>query len=301
MTTPYIVIDCHAACYRAFYSTGSLRHGDRATGIPYGFFKSMLIIGEMFRSNKFLFCWDSKSSKRKGVYKDYKVNRSDKTSEELEERKKIHNQIDALRDEILPAIGFRNMYYQEGYEADDLIAVLPSQYPEKSFIAVSGDHDLYQLLRFKNFRLFVPGRGEMGQFNKGRVLDRRDFQREFHIPAREWISVKAIAGCKSDKVPGVRGIGESTAIKYLLGQVKEGSAKDKSIQASQGVIRRNLKLVTLPYKGTKPLKIKKDSFVFEEHIKPIFNDLGFDSFVHGVLRDRWIRLMEKSDERKGPF
>jgi len=115
------------------------------------------------------------------------------------------------------------------------------------------------------------------------------FMAEYRIPARDWATVKAIAGCPGDGVIGVRGVGELTAIKYLLGELA-GGCKERLIETGDlYIIPRNYKLVRLPYPGVKPLTIGKDSFD-EETVQEVFGDLGFNSLVAGEQKRRWDKF-----------
>ena len=134
-----IIIDCHNICYRAFHTTGYLD-----LGIVYGFLKALLDFAKTLESSQFIFCWDSRKSFRKELEPTYKL-RPPKTEEEQEELEEALEQFTQLRKEVLPNLGFRNIFLQPGYEADDLIAHIVQRFPG-DYTIVSGDEDLYQLL-----------------------------------------------------------------------------------------------------------------------------------------------------------
>ncbi|GAH00618.1 unnamed protein product, partial [marine sediment metagenome] len=95
---------------------------------------------------------------------------------------------------------------------------------------------------------------------------------------REWKLVKALAGCSTDGIPGVKGVGEKTAIKYLTSQLKETTKACQAIISKEGIkiFKRNLKLVALPFKGTNVFKLKKDKLSKEGWIK-VTKTLGMKS------------------------
>lgn len=279
-----LLIDCHAVAYRAYYTTGGLSHGSKATGIPFGFFTTLLDLSERFRTNQFAFLWDGIGCRRRSVYAQYKASRWEgKTEEELAERKQVHGQIDALRDDILPACGFGNIFKQDGFEADDLMAKVVEDENHKikkqQFVGVTGDHDLFQLLRFSNFKLFSP--------TDKRLWDASAFAMEFGIPAREWIAVKSIAGCPGDGVPGVVGVAEKTAIAFLKNELNPKSKKALAIESATEIIQRNRKLVGLPFPGTAPVKIVEQRWKDPAAFLETFKDLGFDSFLTDKNKKRW--------------
>lgn len=284
-----LLLDSHAIAYRSYYTTGGLSHEDRATGIAFGYFTTMLELSERFHTNQFVFLWDGVGSKRREVFKEYKASRwNEKTAEELAERKRIHDQIDALRDDILPMAGFKNLFKQDGYEADDLIAWLveneKNKIQKQQFVAVSGDNDLFQLLRFPNYRQWTPS-------NKPRVpgvlWNATTFAMEYGIPAREWVAVKCLAGCEGDGVPGVAGVKVKRAIAYLKDEMKTGGAKWKAITGYPSeLLKRNRMLVSLPFPGVAPMKIEQQK-LDPKNLFTLFKDLGFESFLTEKNRQRW--------------
>jgi DNA polymerase-1 len=273
-----LLIDAPGLGYRSYHSLSNLSHEGSDTGIIYGFFTTILLLSEKYHTNRFVFCWDGKGSKRKELFSQYKSNRDKRTEEEREEQRKIHLQFDVLQNQVLPTAGFCNQFRQEKYEADDLVASAIINNPVKSFVVVSSDHDLLQLLQYHNCK---------GQhlLSSGKLMTSSSFMAEYRIPARDWATVKAIAGCPGDGVVGIPGVGEKTAIKYLLDELPKGQ-KRWVISESTQLICRNFKLVRLPYPGIKPLIIGKDSFN-EKTVQEVFGDLGFHSFMVDKQKRRW--------------
>lgn len=281
MTT--LLIDAHAACYRAYYTTGGMKSDSGgATGIPFGFFMSLLMLSERFKTNRFVFCWDSKYSRRRALFNDYKASRwQDKTEEERNEKAEIHAQMNALRDEIIPRVGFRNSIHREGFEADDLIAQTVIDNPTVQFTAISADNDLFQLLRFKNFTMYSP--------ISNKLWTASSFAMEYGIPARDWVAVKSIAGCPGDGVPGVPGVAIKTAVQYVNGDLNVGK-KYQSIQDNLALIKRNYRLVSLPFMGTGPVQLVADELKYSLLID-LFDDLGFASFKGMEMAGRWGKFV----------
>ena len=85
MSEKYLLLDCNYLCHRAKHSTGDLSYGGDATGVIYGFLKSLSGFQDFFNTSNFVFCWDSNTSKRKEIYPEYKANRENKeyTDEEI--------------------------------------------------------------------------------------------------------------------------------------------------------------------------------------------------------------------------
>ena len=121
----HVLVDISYLAYRALYTTGNLEHDDVPTGILFGIFHQLREICANFpiRSNRILIFRDSRTSFRKKSYPQYKQTRVDNRSDDLKVRiRAMRKQADLLCDEILPAIGFP-IYYQEGLESDDTIAI----------------------------------------------------------------------------------------------------------------------------------------------------------------------------------
>ena len=99
MLRRYLILDCNYLAHRAKHVFGDLSHEGSMTGVIYGFLKDLLILSERFNTQRFIFCWDSKSSKREKIYPLYKANRKaiEYTKEEQEFYKAFQNQMYLLR------------------------------------------------------------------------------------------------------------------------------------------------------------------------------------------------------------
>jgi DNA polymerase-1 len=206
----------------------------------------VLALQDMFLSDRFVFCFDSDTSLRAKADPTYKANRTGKekerTPEERQAYKELHAQIRALRDGLLCGAGFRNVLHADGYEGDDVIAsvVKHSMTFREDAIIVSADHDLYQLLDGTRVLLWNP--------TKKVAYTDGSLEEEFGVTPASWAMVKAIAGCKTDNVVGVKGVGEKTAAAYVAGRTVRKGLLAK-INEEEGRFKRNLRLVKLPYPG----------------------------------------------------
>lgn len=273
-----ILVDCHFLGYRAFYTTGQLSHEEKASGIPFGFLWSILLMAEKFKTNKFLFLWDSPSFRRK-IFPEYKISRRECDPKIQEQKKQIYEQFNYIRDSILPRMNFHS-WQVPGMEADDLIASTIVNHSKERFIIASADNDLYQLLQYKN----VAG---MYDPIKHKIFRAFDFYQKYGIPPREWLMVKCLAGCPGDGVPGIPGVGNKTAIKYITGRLKETSKAYKEIKNSKKIIKRNLQLVKLPVYTTPIIPLPEIKITNLEVIKELFFRLGFESFLEERTFSRW--------------
>jgi len=257
--TNLLIIDANNLAHRTFHSLPDLSHAGESTGVIYGFLRVLLSLQNELGSRQTAIAFDYGSSLRQQSYPSYKLSRRQKkalaSQEDKDARRDLHRQIRRLRDEILPAIGFQNILYADGYEADDVIAsVCKSLSLEQLAVVVSTDHDLYQLLDV-NISICKPKKGI------GNVLvTPSTFHEEYGISAKNWSWVKAAAGCTSDDIQGLKGIGEITAIKFLLRTLKPTSKAYQTLDSAAGkeLILNNLKLTTLPLEGCPRFSLKQD-------------------------------------------
>jgi hypothetical protein len=203
---------------------------------------------------------------------------------EREARQPLYDQMNLLREQYLPAIGFSNVFLQSGREADDLIAAVVDQRIEpltEEATIVSADEDLYQLLG-NGVTIFQP--------TKGRCYTATDFNAEYGIHPREWAMVKALAGCDSDNVPKiVRGLGVTGAIKYITGRLT-GPKRDALREAGERVAT-NLWLTTIPLPGTVVPALKADQFSWSGW-QAVCRENGLDSLRRPEIEDRWIAICD---------
>lgn len=285
MRDPVLVIDSSYLAWRAYHTVGNLSYKNVKTGVLYGFMRDIITLQELHNTDKIVFCFDSKKSLRKDLSPIYKANRH-KAEEELSEEQKqelseVSSQINALRRVILPALGFKNIVYERGYEADDHIAQVCKTVSETTnAIIVSADRDLLQLLS-KRVSIWRPA-------NKGSMYTKASFVEEFGIKPKRWVEVKAIAGCPTDNVIGVKGIGEITAVKYLLGKIRPPSKKYSAIVKAARRCQQNYALVRLPFPGTPEFEYTPDK-LNSRAWRDIADMLGMRSIRTGVLRVKSYR------------
>jgi len=256
MKRRYIICDCNYLAHRAKYIFGDLSDRGSATGVVYGFLRDLLTLRERFDSDRFIFCWDYGVNKRLDVYPEYKKHRKieERAEEEQEFEDAFQLQVSQLREVYLRTIGYRNIFFQDGYESDDVMAMvckslLPNVDLEEAVI-VTADHDLWQSIR-RNISWYDPRTRELMTLHK--------FKNTYGIHPRHWARVKAISGCTSDNVKGIVGVGDATALKYLKHELNDTTKAYKNIKDGwKDVVLRNKPLVKLPYKGTKLVRIVKD-------------------------------------------
>jgi len=270
-----LVIDSSYIGYQARYTMGDLSHDDLPTGVIFGFLSRILHLGLMFGTNDLSFCWDSRHSLRRDIYPDYKKKKKDRTQIELDEIALMKDQFKVLRKKILPMIGFNNHFIQPGYESDDIMASIVFT-KLGDWILVTGDEDLFQCIS-NNTRVYSP--------SKKKMMTLKRFFEEKQITPGTWVRVKMTAGCKSDNVIGIEGVGEKKAIQFLNRQMKPGKTLDK-INAGKKLIDSNRVLVELPFPGTKEPTFRPNIFSMKGFEK-VCKHYGFHSFLQPEHLEEW--------------
>lgn len=250
MARTWTVLDVPFLCWRAFHTTGGLEHEGVRTGVLYGFYRGLKTLQDRFGSDRFVFCFDLPPYKRKQLCPGYKANRSSPDED-------VKRQIELLRTDQLERVGFKNVFYQKGYEADDVIAsVVNNLKIGDKAVVVSADRDLYQLLNNRDVTIHAPSAWK-GRPSKN--VTRKWLVDEYGVVPEQWPQVKAVAGCSGDNVLGVYGVGETIACAHLAGRFVNAKSKrdiDDFLKSDQ--YRINLELVKLPYPGCKDFKPVED-------------------------------------------
>lgn len=288
-----LIIDCNNLCHIAKHAMRGLSFEDRDTGVIFGFLNSLLQLYKRFDYDvRFLFAWDSNHSLRVEQYPQYKLKRKATRAEKSEEDRRYdvlaRKQMNLLQKHILPTMGFRNVWMFLGYESDDVMALFARKVKEG--VLVTTDHDLFQC---------IDGRVSLFNPITKKLLTSAGFKEEWGIEPYMWASALAIAGCDTDEVPGVEGVGLKTAIKYLKGELRADSVVARRIAKSGELIERNERLVQLPYErevGAIFFEFEENAEILNDELdmnaaEQLFLEYGFRSFLRDPLRDLWTRLM----------
>jgi DNA polymerase-1 len=241
------LIDSKYLCYRSVYALKKTPIDQINSAMYFGFMKTVIGLAkgakvhktkEVLHPKEMILCWDSKHSYRKMSYPPYKdKDRSKLTPEEEKTLEKINRGTQELVT-WTQRMGFVNTYLP-GYEADDMFAGYTEKYLNQKFVIVTTDEDIYQLLS-ANVAIYKPGK-------KPVLFTETDFTEKYGILPSSWALYKAIAGCKSDNIPGVPGMGPVKTLAYIKGEQPE---------KTRLAMRRNMKLINfymtltaLPYLG----------------------------------------------------
>ena len=233
------LIDGHALIYRAFFAMISrpLRtsRGEN-TSAAWGVVNFLLRLQTKYHPSHVVWVLDKGNSFRTLIYPAYKSTREKLTAELQQD---FDLALEHVR-EILAAFRIP-IVALDGYEADDVIGTLADQAKAEDMgsVIVSGDKDFYQLIG-PRVSLLNPGRGgpagvEESWVDEGNATDR------LGVPPGQVVDYLALVGDASDNVPGVKGVGEKTAIQLLreyrdLEDVLANAASVKSKRAREALI-----------------------------------------------------------------
>lgn len=251
-----MIVDHSGICHGVKFAMAKhrLKSGEKSTFVIFGYLQTLQWLYRTIKPTISVIACDSRESKRKEIFAGYKA-REEKTPEMIALDKLALPQFDELKNYVLPMIGFSNIFEAKGFEADDIIASVCKKNKNNNIVVVTRDKDIYQLLT-PHVSIYEP------YLRKYFTLE--DYKEQYGITPKQWKKVKQIGGCSSDTVPGVEGVGENTAIKYILGKLPEKTKRGEptkafqNIQNGKDIIQRNKLLVNLPFKGTPTFKIQQD-------------------------------------------
>lgn len=213
MNRDFAIIDVHSLLHRAFYALPRLTTANgEVTNAIYGFAMMLWRIfeednpayigaaidlpGKTFRHERFV---------------DYKANRKEMPDELRPQVARVTQFLEAFR---IPVFGV------EGYEADDVIGTLTRLGEEQGLEprVYTGDRDSLQLASDQT-QIILTKRGisEVDKYDAAAVHER------YQLAPEQLIELKGLMGDSSDNIPGVRGIGEKTALKLIgtYGSIEE--------------------------------------------------------------------------------
>lgn len=278
-----LAFDSCAICHAAKHVTKKWMKKGVNTGVIYGFFSKILVLIEKFEPDTIVFTWDSLYNKRRDIYSGYKLRYSDDLPQKEQDENEIaFAQFNQLRDEILCDLGFKNVFSKDGYEADDIMATLAMD-KGYNLILVTPDHDMFQSLS-STCTIFDPRHNV--------VVTKKKFCDRFGIEPAEWGLVKAIAGCGSDTVDGIKGVGEKTAIRYVCGKLDETTKAYKAIEAGMDtIITRNAELVILPLDGAGEFSVSHGIKIWMRSFIKMCEKFDFKFFLSPKYFKRWKKAL----------
>jgi DNA polymerase-1 len=208
MTTEHLVlIDGHALAYRMFFAlpleSFTTKSGE-PTNATYGFTRTLIDLIRAEAPPQYLaVSFDTGATFRDDLFAEYKGTREKMPDELSVQIERIRQVVRALNIPVLEL---------EGYEADDVLGTVAAQVKGSVPVhIITGDRDLLQLVD-DNTRVELPPRRAGGV---SEVYDAAGVMDYLGVRPDQVVDYKALVGDISDNIPGVKGIGEKTAVKLL--------------------------------------------------------------------------------------
>ncbi len=280
-----MLLDGNSLAFRAFYALPAENFKTKnglTTNAVYGFTAMLINLLRDEAPTHIAAAFDvSRQTFRADRYPEYKANRSATPDE-------FRGQIEITK-EVLGALGI-TVLAEAGFEADDIIATLATQADAAGYrvLVVTGDRDSLQLVN-DSITVLYPRKGvsELTRFTPEAVVEK------YGLTPAQYPDFAALRGDPSDNLPGIPGVGEKTAAKWIVeyGSLQALVDKVEEVRGKVGdALRANLSNVVLNRELTQlvrevPLAQTPDTLRLlpwdRDQIHRLFDDLEFR-----VLRDR---------------
>jgi DNA polymerase-1 len=286
-----LLIDGHSIAYRAFFAL-PVENFSTTTGQPtnavFGFTSMLINLLRDEEPTHLGVAFDvSRQTFRSEQYAEYKAGRSETPNDFRGQVTLIREVLDALQ---IPSVAV------EGYEADDVIATLTTQATEQGIdvLICTGDRDALQLVN-DQVTVLYPRRGvsELTRFTPAEV------DAKYGLTPAQYPDYAALRGDPSDNLPGIPGVGEKTAAKWvreygsldaLVAGVDTVKGKvGEALREHLGSIIRNRRLTELV--RDVPLEVTVDDLARAQWMRDEVHAL-FDNLQFRVLRDRLFESVQ---------
>src|SRR6201998_1918945 len=285
-----MLLDGNSLAYRAFYALPAENfktQGGLTTNAVYGFTAMLINLLRDESPTHVAAAFDvSRQTFRSERYPEYKANRSATPDE-------FHGQIDVTK-EVFAALGI-TVLAEPGFEADDLIATLATQAEKEGYrvLVVTGDRDSLQLVT-DDVTVLYPRKGvsELTRFTPAAVVEK------YGLTPEQYPDFAALRGDPSDNLPGIPGVGEKTASKWIseYGSLQALVDNADSVRGKVGdALRAHLASVILNRELTDlvrdvPLAQTPDTLRMQPWDREQIHQL-FDQLEFRVLRDRLFETL----------
>lgn len=229
-----LLIDGNSLMNRAYYGLSGRARLTSPEGVPTGaimtFLNMLLQLQKTYEPTHWLVAFDrAEPTFRHLKYSEYKAKRSQMPDDLVIQMHKIKEILDDMNVSRVERAGF---------EADDLLGTFACQGEAAGMdvFIVSGDKDCFQLISDK-IKIVLPT--TKGGKSSQDLYDRDAFVERYGIEPQQFVDVKALMGDPSDNIPGVKGIGEKSALK-LIAEFGSLQAIYEQIDALKGAQKEKL-------------------------------------------------------------
>ncbi len=302
-----VLVDGHSLAFRAYFAFAKGRDGGlrTSTGIPtsvsYGFLKALLETVEAEKPDYLAIAFDlGGATYRHEADETYKAGRPETPEDFMPDLENLQEVLKAMN---LPIV------ISKGYEADDVIGTMARKARQEGFTVkiLSGDRDLFQLVdpdgKIKVLYMsttYGKGAPPPKEFGVEQVKEK------LGVLPSQVVDFKALCGDPSDNIPGVKGIGEKTAIQLLS---TYGSLEKvyESIDEIKGAVKKKLETGIEDARHSQwmaqihldvPLDVDLETCKLEgfdeDALKPLIERLEFKSFYNKI--QKWKQQLSGDTE-----
>lgn len=235
-----LVVDGHSLAFRAFFAIPSekfVTQDGQSTNAIWGFMTMLSTVIESEKPNKLAIAFDVKGGTfRNKMLPQYKGTR-DAAPEEL------ISQFPILQ-ELLKSLGV--VYVEKsGFEGDDIIATIATMGEKDNYrtLVLSGDRDAFQLIDDR-ITVLYPGQ----HFKDLKHMNAEEVFNKYQVFPNQYPDLAALRGEKSDNIPGVPGVGDGYAAKWInqFGDLEGIFAHADEITGKRGeALRDNIEQIRL--------------------------------------------------------
>jgi DNA polymerase I len=314
-TTPtFVLVDGHSLAFRSYYAFAKGRDAGlrTKTGIPtsicFGFIKSLLEVIANHQPTNIAIAFDlSVPTFRHQADETYKADRKETPEDFIIDIANLQELLTALNIPIITS---------PGYEADDVLGTLSqiaaaNQYQVK---ILTGDRDLFQLVDTdkKITVLYLNKEGIQRNSTGGTEFTPDDVKSKMGILPSQVVDYKALCGDTSDNIPGVKGIGDKTAVQLIntygsleniyasLDQIK-GATKTKLETGKEDAEKsRYLAQIVLDVPLDLDLEKTKLTGFDQSNLIPLLEKLELNSFLGKInqIQEKFGGITAKAAETK---
>jgi DNA polymerase-1 len=289
-----LLLDGHSLAYRAFYALPAENFRTttgQATNAVYGFTSMLINLLRDEQPSHVAAAFDvSRKTFRAETYAPYKANRSTTPDE-------FRGQVSLIHD-VLGTLGIP-VLTKENYEADDLIATLVTRAEPDGYevLVCTGDRDVLQLVS-DQVTVLYPRKGvsDLTRFTPDEVVER------YGLTPQQYPDYAALRGDPSDNLPGIPGVGEKTAVKWVreFGSLDALVDRVDEVKGKAGdALREHLASVLLNRQLTELVRnVDIPEQPADLALKPWDRDAVhrlFDELEFRVLRDRLFATLSASE------
>ncbi|MBD2279905.1 DNA polymerase I [Aphanizomenon flos-aquae] len=213
----FILVDGHSLAFRSYFAFAKGRDGGLRTkaGIPtsvcFGFIKCLLEVIATQQPQAIAVAFDlALPTFRHEADDTYKAGRAETPEDFIPDLENLYELLQSLNLPILTA---------PGYEADDVLGTLAQKAATSGYRVkiLSGDRDLFQLIDADKEITVLNFTPEALKRSTNSIAEFRaeEVKEKLGVLPTQIVDFKALCGDKSDNIPGVKGIGEKTAVQLL--------------------------------------------------------------------------------------